>query len=359
MVSEGKISRAARELSKLGAKKGGRARASVLTKEERKEIASKAAKARWKKEGKLKETPQGRPKSEAKKKEKATEPERIEMPYSMFRGELEIGDIKMECHVLNDLRRVFTQREVVRFLSAGRKSGDLGIYLDNNPLINKDEVLAETFSFKIPGTQFEAIAYEATLIVDICGKYIEAKEQGELRTSQYKLAAQSQIFMRSSAKVGIIALIDEATGYQELRAKRALQLKLQAFIADEMQDWAKMFPDDFWFELARIEGVRYSPRNRPLRWGKYIMMFVYDAIDSDIGKALREKNPDPHFRKNHHQWLKEFGKEKVKLQIQSVTTIMKLCKDMNEFKHKFNKVFSKGPVQIDLFADIQYANNMT
>ena len=56
-----------------------------------------------------------------------------------------------------------------------------------------------------------------------------------------------------------------------------------------------MFPDEFWFELARLEGIHYSPRSRPLRWGKYVVMFVYDAIDENIGKALRKKNPDPHY----------------------------------------------------------------
>ncbi len=142
-----------------------------------------------------------------------------------------------------------------------------------------------------------------------------------LRPSQYKLAIQASIIMRACAKVGIIALIDEATGYQQVRAKNALQLKLQAFIADELQDWARMFTEEFWLELARLESVHYSPRSRPIRWGRYIMMFVYDAIDGDVGRELRKKNPNPRFLKNHHQWLKKFGREKVNDQIQRVIAI--------------------------------------
>ena len=60
---------------------------------------------------------------------------------------------------------------------------------------------------------------------------------------------------------------------------------------------------EFWLELARLEGIRYSPRNRPLRWGRYVMMFVYDAVDPDVGRELRKINPDPHFLKNHHMWI--------------------------------------------------------
>ena len=112
-----------------------------------------------------------------------------------------------------------------------------------------------------------------------------------------------------------------------------------------------MFPDEFWFELARLEGIRYSARSRPLRWGKYIMMFVYDAVDKDVGKELRKKNPTPHFLKNHHQWLKQFGREKVNNQIQQVIAIMKLCNDMDDFRTKFKKVFNKAQVGDQLSLD--------
>jgi hypothetical protein len=43
----GKINKAAQMLSKLGASKGGKARAKSLSPEQRKAIAQKAAKARW------------------------------------------------------------------------------------------------------------------------------------------------------------------------------------------------------------------------------------------------------------------------------------------------------------------------
>jgi len=336
----------AKEFSKLGAKKGGNARASVLTPEERSEIARKAVRARWAKAGKLKATEQP-----VAKPPPAPAPD-TSMPYSMFRGVLNFGGREIECHVLNDLRRVFTQREVVRVLSpSGRESGGLGAYLDRNPLINKEEVLGATIQFRVPGTQYVAIGYEATVLVDICDKYLEAWEKEKLRASQKKLVDQAGIIIRACAKVGIIALIDEATGFQEHRAKNALQFKLRAFIAEEMQDWARMFPEEFWYELARLESVRYSPRSRPLRWGKYVMMFVYDAIDKDVGKALREKNPNPHFLKNHHQWLRQFGREKVNNQIQRVITVMKLCNNMEDFRKKFSKVFQKTGYQYD-FGDV-------
>ena len=263
------------------------------------------------------------------------------MPYSLYSGFLKFGETEYEVHVLNDLRRVITQREVVRILSDGRISGNLPRYLSRNPLINNGLSSGPAFQFRIPGTGLTALGYEGTHLVEICDKYLQARDENLLKPKQIKLAIQSQIVIRACAKVGIIALIDEATGFQKIRAQHALRVKLQAFIADDLQEWARMFPNEFWIELARLEGIKYSPRSRPLRWGRYIMIFVYDAIDAEVGKELRMKNPNPRFLRNHHQWLKKFGRDKVHDQIERVITIMKLCDDMNDFRHKFEKVFKK------------------
>jgi len=343
--------KAARELGKLGAAKGGRARASVMTPEERRESARQAVLARWRKE-KGKDyvpptenalgVPEGKVLSVGKEP-----PSTPELPYSMFRGKLPMGNMEMECHVLSDLRRVLTQTEVVRMISGGAEGANLARYLSRNPLTSRMLDAGPDVEFRIPGQPNPAHGYEGTFLVDVCTKYLEARQQGLLGKSQLPLAMQAEIVLRACAKVGITALIDEATGYQEVRAKRSLQLKLQAFIAEDMQEWAQMFPEDFWLELARLESIRYSPRNRPLRWGRYVMMFVYDAIDADVGKELRKKNPSPHFLKNHHQWLKKYGREKVNNQIQQVIAVMKLCRDMDDFRKKFAKVFKKSPIQLD------------
>jgi hypothetical protein len=340
----------ARKWSELGASKGGRARANVLTSEERSEIARQAVRTRWLKAGKLKQPEIA---EETVNEKIAKEEETSQLPSSWFRGTLEMGDLKLECHVLDDGRRVLTQREVVRAISGGRESGNLSRYLERNPLTAKGFQAGPVIRFTIPGSNLTPIGYEATLLIEICDKYLEARDKKLLKGRQYNLAAHAETIIRACAKVGIIALIDEATGYQKVRSEVALRLKVQAFIADDLQEWARMFPEEFWYELARLEGVRYSARSRPLRWGRYVMMFVYDAIDPEIGQELRKRNPDPHFKQNHHQWLKKFGRDKVHDQIQRVVTIMKLCDDMDDFREKFARVFRKSPLQLS-FDDLNW-----
>lgn len=341
-------SEAAKSLSELGASKGGRARASVLTAEERKAIARKAIQARWAKARGTSVDQQEQVSEQLVQHNEASnetsdDSDPKSLPFAMFQGKLHIGDAEFPVYVLNNEKRVMTQREVVRALT-GKPSGGLDRYLANlQDFVDKDEILSQTIKFRVPATQFQGTGYEATLLIDICDAYLRARNAEALRTNQLHLAKQAEIITRACAKVGIIALIDEATGYTAFKKKREYQLKLQAFIAEDLQEWAKMFPDEFWFELARLEGIHYSPRSRPLRWGKYVMMFVYDAVDGDVGKELRKKNPDPHFLQNHHQWLKKFGRDKVHDQITRVVTIMKLCHDMKDFREKFTKVFNKSP----------------
>jgi hypothetical protein len=318
--------------------KGGVARAQKLTPAERSEIAKSASRARW-------------AKGDDDKTLERSPAVVDDMPYSMFRGNLDIGDVSIEGHVLSDGRRVLTQREVVRVITRGRNSGNLNRYIERLPGADPSLTSTKTIQFRVPGGPI-ATGYEAILLIEICDLYLEAREQGTLGRRQENLAEMAEIIVRATAKLGIIALIDEATGYQAVRSKQALQLKLQAFISEDMEEWAQMFPPDFWIELARLEGVKYSPKNRPIRWGKYIMMFVYDAVDPDVGRELRKINPDPHFRKNHHQWLKQHGREKVNNQVQQVIAIMKLCDDMADFRKKFAKVFQKGPLQLEMWDEL-------
>jgi hypothetical protein len=319
------------------AAKGGKARASVLTADERKEIARGAARARW---GDNQEGQASKPPDQPSESEVALAPK---FPVAMFPGKLSIGDGKYLCYVLDNGKRVISQREVVRALTKQSKGG-LDRYLDSQnlkPFISSKIVADQTIQFTIPTNPVTANGYEATLLLDICDAYLRARDEGKLLPTQMHLAKQAEIITRACAKVGIIALIDEATGYQAFRKKQELQLKLQAFIADDMQEWARMFPEEFWFELARLESIHYSPRSRPIRWGKYVMMFVYDAVDPEVGRELRKKNPDPHFMQNHHQWLKKFGRDRVHDQITKVITVMKLCNDMNDFRRKFSRLFDR------------------
>lgn len=57
--------------------------------------------------------------------------------------------------------------------------------------------------------------------------------------------------IRGLATVDVIALIDEATGYQRIGGQRALAAILGKFIAEEFRPWTRTFLPEFYEEIFR------------------------------------------------------------------------------------------------------------
>jgi hypothetical protein len=104
-------------------------------------------------------------------------------------------------------------------------------------------------------------------------------------------------FSHPAAKVGLVALIDEATGYQYDRTD-ALRVKLKAYLAEEMRDWEKTFPDELWQEFGRLTNWKGSVTQRPKYWGHLVTELVYTYLDADVCKWLKENKPQPQHGRN-------------------------------------------------------------
>lgn len=70
-----------------------------------------------------------------------------------------------------------------------------------------------------------------------------------------KIATISHIIIGALSTVGIIGLVDEATGFQQDRTKDALGKILNAYIAKELQPWTSTVPLDYYKELFRLRGI--------------------------------------------------------------------------------------------------------
>lgn len=157
---------------------------------------------------------------------------------------------------------------------------------------------------------------------------------------QLNTAKQAEILMRGLANIGITALIDEATGYQEIRDKQALQKILDKYLTDEWAKWTKRFPDEFYKELFRLRNLNYpTPLGRkPQYIGKIINDIVYSRLAPGVLEELKSKNPsnDKGIRKRkHHQYLtKDFGHPKLKEYLSQIIFLMKTCSTYREFHNR-------------------------
>jgi len=200
---------------------------------------------------------------------------------------------------------------------------------------------------------------KAEIIPKICEIWLDADEEIKLGKRQKQIAQKAKIIIRALAHVGIVALVDEATGYQEVRNKEALQALLDAFLQKEFAAWAKRFPDEFYKEMFRLRGLAWNKLSvrRPLYIGRLTNDIVYERLATGILNELQGRNPrDEKGRRpqKHHQWLTDdIGHPALAQHLHAVIGLMRACKDWTHFHDLLDKAFpKKGSVlQLELLTD--------
>lgn len=190
--------------------------------------------------------------------------------------------------------------------------------------------------------------YEAHTLVALCEAITDAREAKLLKTVQEKRYGDAcYVMLKAFAKVGIIALVDEATGYQEVRDRLALQAILDKFLRSELAAWAKRFPDEFYEQMFRLKGWQWKGMkvNRPQVVGHYTKDLVYERLAAGIVEELESRNPkNTRGRRGarHHQWLTEdVGHPALAQHLYALIGFMRVCSSWPQFYHMVQKAFPK------------------
>lgn len=274
-------------------------------------------------------------------------------PVAEWWGELEIGD-GTACYVLNDGRRVLSRTGATRVLAGPKGGGQLEKYVAAGELPHymPPDLQAKMIDFTIPEVVNKTVrGIEAETFIEICRGYVRAMEESKLASdAQKEMAVKAAVFLAACAKVGLVALIDEATGYQYDRAEDALRVKLKAYIAEDMRKWEKTFPDELWTEFGRLTKWKGSVTLRPRYWGKLVMELVYDYLDPDVAAWLRENAPVPRRGQNYHQWLtSQYGLRKLMEHLWMVIGMARACSSMDELREKMAELAGRRRVQVTVF----------
>lgn len=320
-------------------KKGGDARALALSEAERRSLASEAAKARW------------------------------AIPKATHDGTLRLGDLELPCANLPDGRRVISEGAMLAALGRGYS----GYYSQRDaaaggtaappryfspavlkPFISEDLAALQPVPYRTTGGLVgKGVLAEA--VPQICEVWLRARDAGKLTPTQLRTAAKAEVIIRGLARVGIIALVDEATGYQADRARDELNTILQRYIAEELRPWVKRFPDELFRQIYRLQGWVYKPGNRkgPLYVGKLINRYIYDQLPPGVPEKLRALNPvdadTGRRRHKHHQLLTDHtGVPHLDRQIVAVVTLMKVSEDRPQFEAFFQKAHPRLGDQLPL-----------
>jgi hypothetical protein len=331
-------SQAAKKLSRLGAAKGGDARASKLSAERRSEIARAAIQARWEKAGK-------------------TPP-----PQATHKGNFkEDFGIDVDCYVLNDEAKtaVISQRgmgvalrlgeggrSLPRFVGGKTVSEALGLGLlekINNPLIFKGPPVVGNMP---PIGQI--YGYDVTILIDVCKALVKAESEGKLLKSQSNIVGQAHVILGASAKAGIKGLVYALAGYDATKEEVIAAFKF--YVREEARDYEKEFPDQLYEEWYRLYQLPKPERSKPWKFMHLTVDQVYRPLAKSNGKILEltkiQRESSNARWKKLHQFLSEIGVKALRTQLGQLLGIARISRSQDEYEGHFQTLFGE---QLNLF----------
>ncbi|MQU69082.1 P63C domain-containing protein [Sinorhizobium meliloti] len=291
------------------------------------------------------------------------------LPKATHKGILKIGDAEIPCAVLPDGKRVISEHGITQAL--GSRSGaskrlkkaaeghgaPLPIFIAPSQL--KPFISNELMSGPLSPIQYKdgrktVQAYDATVLPLVCDVWLKAREAGALQTQQLIRAQQAEILMRGLAHVGIVALVDEATGFQAERERDALHRLLEAYLSEERLAWAKRFPDEFYKQIYRLKGWKWSSgKARTPFIGKITNNIVYELLPAGVLEELKVRNPTKpgsgYRQWKHHQFLSEdIGQPDLRDHLLQLIAIMKVSRTWDAFERNLDMAFPQRGTQFDL-----------
>lgn len=233
-----------------------------------------------------------------------------------------------------------------------------------NPFVAPDLVASTKPIFFRDLQGKRAVGYDAVLLPKVASVYLKLRD--EFRDSKRALPARYEriirvcdLVIRGLAEVGIVALVDEATGYQDVRDRQALQAILDRYLLKEFAAWARAFPDEFYREIFRLRGWRWRGMkiNRPQCVAKYTNDLVYARLAPGILAELQVRNPtDDHGRRKakHYEWLTEdIGHPALAQHLHAIIGLMRASDSWDQMLRMVNRAFpNRGEnMQLSLFRD--------
>ncbi|WP_313178962.1 P63C domain-containing protein [Stenotrophomonas sp.] len=313
---------------------GGKARARALTPERKKEIAAKAAAARW-----------------GEKPLQATHRGNFEKDFGF----------DVDCYVLNDAGKtaVISQRGMgsalgltssgqafIRFAAGKTIAPYLGVELQ--------EKIANPIKFQwVPrGAEKqpagEVNGYDVTLLIDVCKAIVRAESEKRLQPSQANIARQAHIVLGASAKAGIKGLVYALSGYDATREEVITAFKL--FVREEAREYEREFPPQLYEEWYRLYKLPKPERNKPWKFRHLTIEHVYKPLANSSGKVLdltrQQRDDSGEKNKKLHQFLSEVGVKALRTQLGQLLGIARVSKSEDEYESFVKRLFGTQP---DLF----------
>lgn len=259
-------------------------------------------------------------------------------PKATHQGEIDILGRKLPCVVLEDGRRIISESSIFRAFDRPRRGArnkdENGIkipaFLDSK---NLEPYMDEEFRGWINPVEHIGLngstnyGYRAEVIPAVCELYTKASKDDKLTHNQLRMAEISSLIIQSLSKVGIIGLIDEATGYQQIRPRDALEVYFNKILTKELTAWCKRFPDEFYANIYKLKDwPEFSTsKNKYSCVGHYTNDIIYSRLGEEVLEELKTRTPDT-AKSKMHQWLTaDVGHPLLTTHMQTILTLQRLA----------------------------------
>jgi hypothetical protein len=282
------------------------------------------------------------------------------VPEAKWWGDLSLGDVgSVSCFVLDDGRRVISRTGATDVLTGRKGGGNLESYLrvENIAPYLPADLDDRMIEFRLAEVTNKTVkGFQAETFLELCTAYVRARDgEAQLTARQTEIAIKAAMVLAACSKVGLIALIDEATGYQYERAQDALSLKLRLYLAEEMREWEKTFPDELWDQFGRLTNWQGGVTKRPKYWGSLVNELVYGYLDPDVFHWLKTNAPKPKHGQNYHQWMtSQYGLKRLIEHLWKLVGMAAACKTMPELRYRMAEAYGREPFQYTLFIEPPY-----
>ncbi len=329
---------------------GGKARAASLSTEQKKAIARRAADARW----------------------------GADLPQASHDGPLPIGDAVLTAAVLPNGKRLLSQGTVLEAIGRSPRpkagTGVLGA-VDGLPSFLQAEVLKPFITEELMQSTTPIVfrlrngartaGYDAMLLPMVCEVYLKfrdhltdqiANSEGPEKKASKALLKRYQHIIdacdkltRGLAKRGIIALVDDATGYHDDKMRQEIDRSIKIYVAPSLAPWVQKFPHEFFRQAYRLLGWEYKPnqtRHSPYM-GKFINKYVFDALPPGVLDELKRRLPkNEHGNRRARLWQLlsvDTGIPHLDRQLTADLTLMQISDTKSQFEEHWDRLFGRQP----------------
>jgi len=317
------------DAKKEAGRQGGLKRAETLSGEQKKEIAQKAALARW--------------------GAKATHRGNFKDQFG----------IDVDCYVLDDPGKtaVISQRGMgaalgfstqgggrfPKFINGKAISPYLGLELKGK--LEKPLIFQGPTAVSGPPAANKIHGFDVTILIDVCKAIVAAEADRKLLRHQQGIARQAHVILTASAKSGIKGLVYALAGYDPTREEVIEAFKY--YVREEAREYEKEFPDQLYEEWYRLYELPKPEKNKPWKFKHLTIDQVYHPLARSRGKVYQltqSKRADSGERwKKLHQFLSEIGVKALRTHLGQLLGIARISKTKDEYEGHVNQLFGEQP----------------